>query len=91
LTNPPGHLWRDKWTTLSGPLSHGASEAGQALGASGPHVIKSDSQGQIQASNPDNVRPLLLEVTSGVGQACVGSGVEGCTLQDTELHASVEF
>jgi len=21
LTNPPGHLWRDKWTTLSGPLS----------------------------------------------------------------------
>ena len=20
LTNPPGHLWRDKWTTLSGPL-----------------------------------------------------------------------
>jgi len=21
LTNPPGHLWRDKWTALSGPLS----------------------------------------------------------------------
>ena len=20
LTNPPGHLWRDKWTALSGPL-----------------------------------------------------------------------
>jgi len=20
LTNPPGHLWRDKWTNLSGPL-----------------------------------------------------------------------
>ena len=19
LTNPPGHLWRDKWTALSGP------------------------------------------------------------------------
>jgi len=24
LTNPPGHLWRDKWTTLSGPLLHPA-------------------------------------------------------------------
>jgi len=23
--NPPGHLWRDKWTALSGPLSQGAS------------------------------------------------------------------
>ena len=21
LSNPPGHLWRDKWTALSGPLS----------------------------------------------------------------------
>jgi len=21
LTNPPGHLWREKWTALSGPLS----------------------------------------------------------------------
>ena len=21
LTNPPGHLWCDKWTALSGPLS----------------------------------------------------------------------
>jgi len=21
LTNPPSHLWRDKWTALSGPLS----------------------------------------------------------------------
>ena len=21
LTNPPGHLWRDKWTALSGLLS----------------------------------------------------------------------
>ena len=21
LTNPPGHLWRDKWTALSGPIS----------------------------------------------------------------------
>ena len=21
LTYPPGHLWRDKWTALSGPLS----------------------------------------------------------------------
>ena len=20
-TNPPGHLWRDKWTALGGPLS----------------------------------------------------------------------
>ena len=20
-TNPPGHLWRDEWTALSGPLS----------------------------------------------------------------------
>ena len=20
-SNPPGHLWRDKWTALSGPLS----------------------------------------------------------------------
>ena len=23
MTNPPGHLWRDKWTALSGPLSQG--------------------------------------------------------------------
>ena len=22
LTNPPGHLWRDKWTAVSGSLSH---------------------------------------------------------------------
>ena len=21
MINPPGHLWRDKWTALSGPLS----------------------------------------------------------------------
>ena len=21
MTNPPGHLWRDTWTALSGPLS----------------------------------------------------------------------
>ena len=21
VTNPPGHLWRDKWTALSAPLS----------------------------------------------------------------------
>jgi len=21
MTNPPGHLWRDKWTALNGPLS----------------------------------------------------------------------
>jgi hypothetical protein len=21
LTNPPGHVWREKWTALSGPLS----------------------------------------------------------------------
>jgi len=27
LTNPPGHLWRDKWTTLSGPLSAWTSAA----------------------------------------------------------------
>ena len=25
LTNPPGHLWRDKWTALSGPLSPSTS------------------------------------------------------------------
>ena len=25
LTHPPSHLWRDKWTTLSGPLSLWAS------------------------------------------------------------------
>ena len=24
-TNPPGHLWRDTWTALSGPLSGDAS------------------------------------------------------------------
>jgi len=23
LTNSPGHVWRDKWTALSGPLSTG--------------------------------------------------------------------
>ena len=23
MTNLPGHLWRDKWTALSGPLSDG--------------------------------------------------------------------
>ena len=21
MTNPPGHLWRDRWTAPSGPLS----------------------------------------------------------------------
>ena len=26
MTNSPGHLWRDKWTALSGPLS---TEAGK--------------------------------------------------------------
>jgi len=25
MTNPPGHLWRDKWTALSGPLSYHVS------------------------------------------------------------------
>ena len=25
LTNPPGHLWRDKWIALSGPLPHSAT------------------------------------------------------------------
>ena len=28
LTNPPGHAWHDKWTALSGPLSHVTGEAG---------------------------------------------------------------
>jgi len=22
LTHPPGHIWRDKWTALTGPLSY---------------------------------------------------------------------
>ena len=26
MTNPPGHLWRDKWTALSGPFSEGRDE-----------------------------------------------------------------
>ena len=26
LTDPPGHVWRDKWTALSGPLSQGNHE-----------------------------------------------------------------
>jgi len=25
-TNPRGHLWRDKWTTLSGPLAKQVEE-----------------------------------------------------------------
>ena len=31
LTNLPGHLWRDKWTALSGPLSEGAGPALQRI------------------------------------------------------------
>ena len=26
-TDPPGHLWRDKWTALSGPLSERRKQA----------------------------------------------------------------
>ena len=26
MANPPGHLWRDKWTALSGPLSQDTIE-----------------------------------------------------------------
>jgi len=26
LPHPPGHLWRDKWTALSGPLSQGEKQ-----------------------------------------------------------------
>jgi len=36
LTNPPGHLWRDKWTALSGPLSgwpHAPDRSERARGA----------------------------------------------------------
>jgi len=31
LTNPPGHLWRDKWTALSGPLSQAAHAGDQEI------------------------------------------------------------
>ena len=33
LTNPPGHLWRDKWTALSGPLSRPRISVLFSLGA----------------------------------------------------------
>jgi len=32
LTNSPGHLWRDKWTALSGPLSLFLQKGGQQRG-----------------------------------------------------------
>ena len=32
LTHPPGQLWRDKWTVLSGPFSAGESWARWGLG-----------------------------------------------------------
>ena len=36
MTNPPGHLWRDKWTALSGPFSQGQ----QRLSRSGRNVAR---------------------------------------------------
>ena len=36
LTNPPGHLWHEKWTVLSGPLS----QAIPALLAPLPHFLR---------------------------------------------------
>ena len=30
-TNPPGHLWCDKWTALSGPLSERGKDLGRAV------------------------------------------------------------
>ena len=43
LTNPPGHLWRDKWTALSGPLILGRSalrEGFQQYNCSGASIIR---------------------------------------------------
>ena len=33
MTNPPGHLWRDKWTALSEPLSQEADDRGDGQAA----------------------------------------------------------
>jgi len=38
LSDPPGHIWRDKWTALSGPLS-GIKQEWEASRRSHPPVI----------------------------------------------------
>jgi hypothetical protein len=38
-TNPPGHLWRDKWTALSGPLSIATSVEGPGRSARDTPVL----------------------------------------------------
>ena len=36
MTNLPGHLWRDKWTALSGPLTQALRRDAQHLGGDTP-------------------------------------------------------
>ena len=40
LTNPPGHLWREKWTALSGPLSHSNNNLAERT----RHLVKVESR-----------------------------------------------
>ena len=42
MTNPPGRLWRDKWTTLSEPLSEGEEHLVPAPGGGEDDLQKAE-------------------------------------------------
>jgi len=49
----PGHLWRDTWTSLSGPLSRG----GEARGGDGRFFSRNSSSVPVQFGLVDRVPP----------------------------------
>jgi len=47
LTNLPGHLWRDKWTALSGPLSGLFPKKHKVQREEGPHSVAAQFDGDL--------------------------------------------
>ena len=69
MTNPPGHLWRDKWTALSGPLSRVGVE-GVALTLTWDRmrpasVRQRDMFGRASPAEPENNRGRVCETERG--------------------------
>ena len=80
MTNPPGHLWRDEWTALSGPLSGRHSP-----GVGGEACVWRANMAHTRQSRPDSGLGLQLKVLktfefvlssreSGVGRHPPGVG-----------------
>ena len=62
MPSPPGHLWRDKWTALSGPLS---KQAKQALEVAGKEAKEQANQ-VLEEFTRENIR--LTDISTGLSR-----------------------